>query len=82
MFAFHLFFDSDNRAIVIEDHPDALDRAPYDRIVRRGGESLVEPGEAHRALSIYGGVAIYADRLPVTITVKIPPLRPPAVTAI
>ncbi|ORE86043.1 hypothetical protein ATO7_12138 [Oceanococcus atlanticus] len=57
---FHLFFDENKRAIVIEDHPDALDLAPYDRMATRA-RGMADALTAEFWLKAHGGVAIYAD---------------------
>ncbi len=67
---YHLFFDIDNKAIVIEDDPAALDAAPYDRMVRRYGTETVDAGKADLALRLHGGIAIYADRPAVEVEVS------------
>lgn len=59
---YHLFFDDNGEAIVIEADPAALDRAPYDRMVRRHSRQLVDAAFADLALQMHGGIAIYADR--------------------
>ena len=62
---FHVFFDADDRAILIEDDPAALDTAPYDRIVRRHEEPTLDADRASSTLRQFGGIMIYADRPPV-----------------
>lgn len=67
MYKFHLFFDANNQAIVVEDNPEALDRAPYEQMVRRHSAKPVDAGLADLALKMHGGVAIYADQEAVTV---------------
>ena len=62
MNSYHLFFGPDNEAIVIENDPDALDQAPYDRMVRRYSKQPVDAAMADLALKMHGGVAIYSNR--------------------
>ncbi len=58
---YYLFLDADNRAIVVEDHPQALDEAPYDRIVHRLADRPVDALSADQLLSRHGGIVISAD---------------------
>ena len=62
-----LYFDDSGQAIVIEDHPDALDRAPYDRIVKRRSKRPVDAGMAELALKMHGGVMIPAAGMVVPV---------------
>ena len=56
---YHLFFDDNLQAIVIEDDPKALDAAPYERMTIRRG--LADALTADFWLRANGGVAVYAD---------------------
>lgn len=60
MHQFHLFFDENQQAIVIENDPLALDAAPYERMVTRGS-GLKDAGAAQAVLSRCGGLVVYAD---------------------
>ena len=67
MHKFHLFFDDNKHAIVIEDDPKALDLAPYDRMITRA-KGMADAGMAEIALRAHGGVAVYADGRTVEVT--------------
>lgn len=58
---YYICFDAAGKVIVIEDHPDAVDSAPYDQIVRRYGKKPVDAGMAELALKMWGGSMIPAD---------------------
>jgi len=56
MTRFHCFFDDNDQPIVVEDHPDAIDAAPYDRMARRG--AIVDCEKAMLALLMFGGTFV------------------------
>jgi len=66
---YHLFNDDAGKIIAIEDNPEAIDKAPYDRIAERRSKVPVDAGLADLALQMFGGEVIYADQATVVINV-------------
>lgn len=64
---YHLLFTTDHQILIVEDHPDAIDLVPYDRVERRQ-KKLVDADLADVMLKMNGGMAIYHDRPTVRVT--------------
>ena len=60
MSKFHLFQDQSGQVLAVEAVPEALQRAPKNRLIKRMARELVAEERATMALQMFGGLLVRA----------------------